>query len=108
MKSVRPLQWLRVRERQVAVAAALLGVFLSLLVLAASAALHHEVHSDAAEHDHQCAVTLISAGQMDAPPLFAPVTPPVAVLLSSLPHSETPLVSADLRLMPGRGPPVSR
>jgi hypothetical protein len=101
-----PLHQARRHRRGLALAS--LIAFVWLLLLSASAALHHEVHEDAPAADHHCAVTLISSGQVDASPLVAPVTPPVAVFLSSLPRSQAQVIAADLRLMPERGPPVSR
>ncbi len=94
------------RKRQGA-SALLLGLFLSLQALAAFPALHALVHPDACDPDHECAVTLFSHGQVDASPAAAPVfcAPERLIFSQSLPRII--FVSADIRLLPGRGPPAS-
>ena len=46
----------------------LLGVFLFGLALTYSESLHQRVHADAGKPGHQCVVTLLAAGQIDAVP----------------------------------------
>jgi hypothetical protein len=57
--------WTADRRRWTAVL--LLGVFLSVFVLALNEALHREVHPDACKPDHQCAVTMLHSGQVEMP-----------------------------------------
>src|SRR3954471_3378700 len=59
---------------QSAVAAGLGLVFLWTLALVVSPELHLRVHSDAAQAEHSCVVTLISSGNYDrvAPPVHVP------------------------------------
>jgi hypothetical protein len=94
------------RKRQGA-SALLLCLFLSLQALAAFPALHALVHPDSSDPDHECAVTLFSHGQVDASSIAAPVfLGPVRLIFNpSLPRII--FVSADIRLLPSRGPPAS-
>lgn len=48
-------------------AAGLLAAHLLVITMAASPALHHWLHGDADESDHQCAVTAMIDGQFDRP-----------------------------------------
>jgi hypothetical protein len=93
------------RKPNRACAAFWLGIFLLLQAMVVFPGLHEMIHSDAGHEDHHCAVTLFTHGQVhgaDAElPVFRPE--PVAVFVQARP--ETPSVSPDLRLLPGRGPP---
>jgi hypothetical protein len=95
------------RKKRQGASALLLSLFLSLQALAVSPALHALVHPDCGDADHECAVTLFSHGQVDASSTVAPVfRAPVCLIFSqSLP--EIIFVSADIRLLPSRGPPPS-
>jgi hypothetical protein len=85
----------------------LLALFLLLQAMAALPALHALVHPDAADPDHECAVTFFAHGQVDAPDTAAPVFHAPAPPVFSQPLPRVIFVSADIRLLPGRGPPVS-
>lgn len=94
-------------QRKVFAVALMLGLYLTLHLLAASDALHHCVHEDSHAADHQCVIKLVADGQL----LVAPV-PQLELqpnLVFSAP-SERPLVivvGAERLLPPGRAPPAS-
>jgi len=96
-----------VGSKRQCVSAFLLAVFLSLQAMAALPALHAFVHHDSSDPNHECAVTLLLHGQVDAASAAAPVfeAPQFSTVTAALP--ETIFVSADLRLLPSRGPPAS-
>jgi hypothetical protein len=94
------------KERQGA-SALLLGLFLFLQAMAVSPALHALVHPDAADPDHECAVTLFSHGQVDVSSAVVPVFHAPARLIFSQDLPRIIFVSADIRLLPSRGPPAS-
>lgn len=108
MKNWRSSSLLRSPVWRRGVVVATLTAFLWLLALSASAALHHEEHHDADAAHHECAVTLLAHGKLDAapPPTLAPL-PPVGSL-SSPAVALSIQGTVDLRLMPGRAPPASR
>jgi len=84
-----------------------LVLFLFLQLLAASPELHRYVHHDASQADHQCAVTLLSQGNV----VHAPTATPIVFVPSQMieiPARALPaFVSVDHLLPPGRGPPAS-
>ena len=84
----------------------LLGLFLFGLALTYSESLHHRLHADAGKPGHQCVVTLLATGQIDAVPAAISVQPSSgAVSLFAWPG--TPVFeSPSYSLPPGRGPPV--
>lgn len=71
-----------------AVAALLFAHVLAVLALAASPSLHHRLHADADDDDHDCAVMLFlhGAGQDGPAPLAAPT-------FAGLEFARTPLVA---------------
>ena len=84
----------------------LLGVFLFGLALTYSESLHQRVHADAGKPGHQCLVTLLAAGQIDAVPAVISIrfTSGDVFLLAwpDIPVFRSPAYS----LPPGRGPPA--
>ena len=84
----------------------LLGVFLFGLALTYSESLHQRVHADAGKPGHQCVVTLLAAGQIDAVPAVISIrfTSGDVFLLAwpDIPVFRSPAYS----LPPGRGPPA--
>ena len=88
------------------VAAFMLLLFLSVQLLAAVPVLHHALHHDAASSEHQCAVTLLTSGQIDcaSAPLAAP-TPSVSVEAHQTFTTSCPSLTP-CRLLAGRAPPV--
>lgn len=95
------------RKKRQALAAFLLGSFLFLQALAALPALHLWIHPDASDSDHECAVTLFIHGQVTAAATPAPVFHAPQVVLFREAEPKTIFVSADIRLLPSRGPPAS-
>jgi len=87
------------------VAAAMILLLLSILALAASPALHEWIHPDAKDVHHDCVVTTLAHGQVDAPAcdVSAPVSNPCFELVSPV----TALFSCPILELfpPGRAPP---
>ncbi|HWF19966.1 MAG TPA: hypothetical protein VG754_11900 [Verrucomicrobiae bacterium] len=89
-----------------AVSLLFLALFLFLQTLAAVPGLHRHFHHDADQADHQCVVTLLLQGNLEAASSF------VSVMLPAAQVSVIPLrpafirVAIDYRLLPGRAPPV--
>ena len=84
----------------------LLALFLSLLAMASSTGLHQAVHTNAANADHHCAVTLLASGQVDAPASVSLVVhAPVVSISFFLPEIPLP-ASVSFNLAHGRGPPA--
>jgi hypothetical protein len=84
----------------------LLVLFFSLLAMAFSARLHQALHTDAANADHHCAVTLLASGQMDAPAIIAAVVH-IPVVSTSFFQPDLPLpAGVSFNLAHGRGPPA--
>jgi len=86
--------------------AVLLGLFLLLLAMAHSWALHACVHPEADHADHHCAVTMLQQGQVDTTTVAVAVVvvPPMPVADVVTPATFFPIV--DFFLPPGRGPPA--
>jgi hypothetical protein len=87
-------------------AAFLLVHLLSLLALAACPTLHHALHPDSNDPDHDCLVTLFAKGQMSE----AGTTPIVAlvaavVMCAVLLPSFLPRLLFEYRFAPSRAPP---
>ena len=91
----------------IAVVILMLGLWLGLIGLSASEQLHRLVHSDSHQVNHECLLTLFAKGNLShsaaplkvAAPMFGSVTlPPLA--------SRDFPSTADIRLAPGRAPPV--
>jgi hypothetical protein len=83
-----------------------LGVVLLLQVLAAVPALHEWVHHDARNATHECAVTLLLNGQVHSSSTQVDVVKRLPVLVSREAARTVDFVSADIRLLPSRGPPA--
>jgi hypothetical protein len=86
------------------ISSALLGLYVLVLAMAYCGALHRAIHTDAGSAEHQCAVTLLSHGQIDASETGASVFVP----LRSVQTAElSPVFQAsnDHSLLPARGPP---
>ncbi|MDX1952394.1 MAG: hypothetical protein SFY81_09425 [Verrucomicrobiota bacterium] len=84
----------------------MLLLFLALQVFSASASLHHELHCDSHSTEHQCAITLLSNGQVDHATVELPVTKPESFLLFSISYHVPLMAERDYRIAIGRGPPV--
>jgi hypothetical protein len=83
-----------------------LGVFLLVQILATAPALHAWFHQDAGAPGHECAVTLFLTGQVHSPSTDVAVAPCPPLLFSHTPARCVDFVSADVRLLPSRGPPA--
>ena len=85
----------------------LLGLFMFLLAMTHFESLHRAIHADARQPNHQCAVTMLQAGQVDAPPASAVslMLSPVAVVTAFSPPAAV-FVSFDFTLLPSCGPPA--
>lgn len=94
------------RERSVRGLAAFgLVVFLTVYAMAAVPALHALAHDGARDARHECAVTLFSHGQVHCASVMVEWSWPVAVCIAAAPIPRAVFASADLRLLPSRGPP---
>jgi hypothetical protein len=72
---------------------------------AASVSLHHLLHNDAGNPNHQCAVTLLAHGKIHlAVGMTAPVRASEYVAESVVPPVSV-VVAVDYQLLPGRAPP---
>ena len=85
----------------------MLGLWLGLLGLASSERLHHLLHSDSHQANHECLVTFFSKGYLLG--AFTPAVAPLAIFvcfgLRRLAGDSLPFL-ADVRLSPSRAPPV--
>jgi hypothetical protein len=95
------------RRKRRGASAFLLGLLLSLQAMAVFPALHALVHHDACDPDHECAVTLFTHGQVDASTTAVAVVSAPAVPVFNQEPPGIIFVSADIRLLPSRGPPAS-
>jgi hypothetical protein len=104
MRKVR--QAFRCSNQLRATVAVVLTLYVLLAAFAASPALHHAIHSDAANPNHHCAITLLAHAQIDVPECNS------SLCLSSSLYAYAPLVELSVSsgivelLPPGRGPPV--
>jgi hypothetical protein len=74
----------------------------------ASSAFHQWVHRDAAQQDHQCAITLLGKHQIlssDVSSIL--VATDLGLILAALPAQTAAFPSVDFCLSPSRAPPVS-
>ncbi|MGP8197918.1 MAG: hypothetical protein ACLQU4_00265 [Limisphaerales bacterium] len=69
--------------------------------------MHRLIHKDADDPGHECAITLFCHGQVNVSSAAAPVFCVPAGLIFSESRPRIVFVSADVRLLPGRGPPAS-
>jgi hypothetical protein len=90
-----------------AVVVLMLGLWLGLAGLSTSEHLHQLVHSDSQHVNHECLLTLFAKSH-----LFHSATPLKAAVARSMGFDLPPLANctfhpvADIRLAPGRAPPV--
>jgi hypothetical protein len=82
-----------------------LGLFLFVQVLAGSSTFHHFLHPDADQASHQCAVSLLSHGQVDVAPVQLSVARPVVFLGEFTSPTVSVRVAVAYRLLPERAPP---
>ena len=98
---------MRMTAAKKAVSLLCLSLFVLLQALAVSPELHRFLHHDANKAEHQCAVTLLAQGRLNAAPVpvFVIVSP---VLIFEIPaHPISAPVIVEYQLPPGRGPPAA-
>jgi len=83
-----------------------LGVFLLVQAMAAMPAFHAWLHPDAAAPAHECAVALLLHGQVHGATTEITPAPCRPLLLACSAARIVDFVSADVALLPGRGPPA--
>lgn len=100
--AVQRAPWFRI-----GIAGLMLALFVSVHAMAAFHTLHESVceHTEAA--DHQCAVTLLAAGQVDVPVAGVQVVRIEIACVVQVSVSLPPFASTDRLDPPGRAPPVS-
>ena len=88
-------------------AAGLLAAHLLVVAMALSPALHHWLHRDADESDHQCAVTAMIDGQFDRPDAAGPdvIQPLFFAKTCVQPEPSQPLADFSLASPGERAPP---
>lgn len=83
-----------------------LVLFLFVLAMGASESLHRAFHPDADEPNHQCAVTMLHAGQVDAPTVGAPIIHPQPLAFALTVIESFSVTSEVVFLPPSCGPPA--
>ena len=83
-----------------------LSAFLLVQLMAAVPAFHAWAHQDASDPSHQSAVTLRLQGQVHSPATEVAAAKDQPVLTFQVPARRIAFVSADVRLLPSRGPPA--
>jgi hypothetical protein len=85
-----------------------LAGFIALLLFTSSSQLHRLIHPDADSADHECAITMLAHGQLDAPVVPPVLVAFVAAVFFLLPLFQSAVISSfDYRLCPSRAPPRS-
>jgi hypothetical protein len=105
MKLVQHLRNLAA-NRQQWLGGMLLMLFLSVLALTVSETLHHEVHAEAGEAEHQCAATMLQSGQFEMPAVTVAATTEAPVAWLELAPEINFVRSVELSLPPSCGPPA--
>jgi hypothetical protein len=80
-------------------------LFLALQALAASPYLHHALHHDSHQADHQCVVKLLSDGQVNVEPGVESVRPAEVSFVAPLAPDLLSIPAPEHQLPPGRAPP---
>jgi hypothetical protein len=91
-----------------AVTACLTALLLLQMAMAAWEPLHKFFHKDADEPGHECSVTMLAHGQVDASVVGIPLILPVTVIENTPPPLLSVCLAACPALPPGRGPPLLR
>jgi hypothetical protein len=92
------------------VAASCIAAVLLALILSAIPRLHEEIHTATSSPNHECAVTLLTAGNFQhAPPTVISVTPPLppTPFAHHLGGSPIPIAQLEFSLLEHAPPPVS-
>jgi hypothetical protein len=96
------------KEARQGAAALCLLIFLAVQAMAAAPALHALVHGDASDPSHHCAVTMFLHGQVHASSAAVKVARSAPAFAAEPLFAVAAFVSADVRLLPCRGPPFLR
>lgn len=85
----------------------MLSLWLVTLAFATVPELHHVLHCDSHQPAHECSLSLVGKGELltDPPAAMLPVVREGAVR-HRLPDALIPRAIEDVRLHPGRAPPV--
>jgi hypothetical protein len=97
---------MRRRQSPSFLAGLLVVAILLVHVLAGSVSLHKKLHCDASAPDHECAVSLISHGQIDLIETAIVVTRRDPVAFEVVPLLFLRLERLAYFLLPGRAPPI--
>jgi hypothetical protein len=100
-----PIQTMRKARCRSLISGLLVVLYVFVLALAQSEALHHAFHADASEPQHECVATLLNSGQVDVAAAPATVWVAASICVSVLLAQPVPFSSTDYFLLPGRGPP---
>ena len=91
---------------QAVIASLLAGLVLLLNAMAASPSLHEWFHADAAQPEHQCAVTMFAHGKVDSASDDVQIVATLT-LVETVPSVVIPVFSPAIENLPaGRAPPV--
>ena len=80
--------------------------YLALHLFAASPELHHLLHDDSHLPDHQCAISLLSKGQVDVESAGFNLSIPETLFVLAPRPSSVPVFQVEVQLPPGRAPPI--
>jgi hypothetical protein len=96
------------KEARQGAAALCLFIFLAVQAMAAVPALHALVHRDSSDPSHHCVVTMFLHGQVHASNAAVDAAPSAPAFADEPLFAAAVFVSADVRLLPCRGPPFLR
>lgn len=89
-------------------AALLLAHLLAIMAMAVCPELHELVHAGAHDHDHECAVTLYTAGGVEGPMIVVFVVAPVMKVAAQVaPHTERVVGIFRVQRILEHAPPVA-
>jgi hypothetical protein len=94
------------KEARQGVAALCLLILLAVQAMAVFPSLHALVHNDSTDPSHRCAVTMLLHGQVHATGGAVEVIRNAPIFFARPLATSAVFVSADVRLLPSRGPPV--
>jgi hypothetical protein len=83
-----------------------LALFLFVLAMTQFKSLHHAYHPDSTKPGHQCVVTMVQSGQVDAPNCDVAIVPKVTVPPDLGVVESVFVLTVDYSLPPSCGPPA--
>jgi hypothetical protein len=104
--SAKQERWFQAADKRRKVAGLLCGLFLGVLALAQFETLHRWLHPQAGQPAHQCAVTMLQSGQVEASPGVEFVAVPPLRVFAEQPVDYFFTASVGYSLPHGRGPPA--